>query len=156
MPFNFPDYGWTKRKKWKWKCSSFSAPLMLLERAEAKVCRLKLMQLYCYRCLWSAYFVSLMKYSMWKFLSIVLLLHKGKSTKHAKSNFASETIFCSSKSTSERQWHVKLSTENKSCELKTNTKKKTFSFVNEKREKQLIMFCFCCTLFGPVFRKLSN
>lgn len=71
-----------------------------------------LIQLYCYRCLWSAcaYFVSLMKYSMQKFAHFS---RRRKSTEHAKSNFCSETIFWMiRKSSSEctrtqRQWHVK-------------------------------------------------
>lgn len=124
--------------------SPFRPPYLPLARlrAEAKVCRLKLMQLYCYRCLWSAYFVSLMKYSMWKFSQffVVPRRQKEKSTKHAKSNFASETIFCSPKSTSERQWHVKLFTRNNSYELKAKHKNFFFCEYLEKREKKTINY----------------
>lgn len=70
MPFNFPDYRNGNRNAVRFVVFNSSFPFDPSnenKKGRRKVCRLILMQLYCYRCLWSAYFVSLMKYSTWNF-----------------------------------------------------------------------------------------
>lgn len=121
------------------------------------------MQLYCYRCLWSAYFVSLMKYSMWKFLPEFFCCftegERRKSIQHAISNFASKQFSALQKAHQydNGMWSFPRKTIPR---IKSEHRKKFFFLNGKKREKQLIIFRFCCTLFGPLFLqrafKLNN